>query len=110
MQFYPTTGFHPFGRSNDDLTVLQNRHGFLHGRDHPIDCLFPWDQTLDHKARPNLDPDKQYSANLWSRRIARVRVLQTLVVAPHRYIQSRLLCGGHPRLGLRIESFVLGCR
>jgi len=72
-------GFHPFVRSNGDLAVRQNRRGFWRGLGRPKDCLSPWGPTLDHKARPNLGPDKRYNANLWSQRIARVRGLQTPV-------------------------------
>ena len=99
MQFCPTMGFHPFVRSNGDLAVRQNRRGFWRGLGRPKDCLSPWGPTLDHKARPNLGPDKRYNANLWSQRIARVRGLQTPITAPRRYIQSRLLRGGLARLG-----------
>ena len=82
MQFCPTMGFHPFVRSNGDLAVRQNRRGFWRGLGRPKDCLSPWGPTLDHKARPNLGPDKRYNANLWSQRIARVRGLQTPIAAP----------------------------
>ena len=98
MQFYRLRGFHPFVRLDDDLSARQNRRAFLPALDHPTDCLFPWDQTLDHKARPNLDPDKQYSANLWSPRIARVRVLQNQSPPPSLY-SIKASSRGHRALG-----------